>query len=192
MNNSNDYKSFADLELLSLLKDNNQLAFEEIYKRYWKNLLFVASKKLNNIQEAEDILNDVFVSLWNRRYTMPEIESLNNYLKVALRYQVLKIWARRDQENKYNTFKESAVFENNNNVQDTLNCKELNNEIKNVVLNLPEKCQTVFKMSREEGMSQKQISFHLGISQKTVEAHINKAIKTLKSSLKHHFLIFFL
>ncbi len=186
------YKSLADIQLLSLLKDDDQLAFNEIYNRYWKSLLSIAVKKLNDTQEAEDIMNDLFISLWERRYNMPHILCLNNYLKGALRYQVLKVWARRHQEDKYIFSKESAPSDNNNNVQDILNLKDLNYEIKKAVLDLPEKCRAVFEMSREDGMTQKQISFHLGISQKTVEAHISKAIKTLRSSLKHHFFLFFL
>lgn len=186
------YKSLADLELLSLLKDNDQFAFEELYNRYWKALLCVALKKLGNAQEAEDVINDLFVSLWNRRNNLPEIISINNYLKGALRFQVLKIWARRHQENTYNSFQESSPSEYYNNVQDALNFKELNHEIKTAILSLPDKCRVIFKMSRQDGMTQKQISLHLGVSQKTVEAHITKALKSLKSNLRHHFSILFL
>ena len=120
------------------------------------------------------------------------LNAINNYLKGALRFQVLKIWARRHQENTYNSFQESSPSEYYNNVQDALNFKELNHEIKTAILSLPDKCRVIFKMSRQDGMTQKQISLHLGVSQKTVEAHINKALKSLKSNLRHHFSILFL
>lgn len=187
-----DYKSLEDNELLRLLAYDDHLAFKEMYNRYWKVLLLKASAKLSSVPEAEDLINDLFISLWNRRYDMPEILSLNGYLKVALRYQILKIWAKRNQENIFNAREESPSERICNNVSESLNAKELYSDIQSAILTLPEKCRTVFELSREEGLTLKQISLRLGISQKTVEAHINKAIKILKASLRHHFSFFFL
>ncbi|WP_017257654.1 RNA polymerase sigma-70 factor [Pedobacter arcticus] len=181
------YSSLPDPVLLDLLKEDDEKAFQEIYTRYWKILLTKAGQKLSNTEEAEDILTDLFVSLWKRREKLPSIVCLKSYLHLALKYQVIKIWARRHQDAQYQNFKTAQPQQV---IQDSISLKELNLDLKNAILNLPEKCRVVFELSREDGMSQKQIASILGISQKTVEAHISKALKTLKSSLRHHFIFF--
>lgn len=185
------YQSFTDIKLLSLLKANDEQALREIYDRYWKVSLTIAVKKLDNIQEAEDIVNDLFVSMWNRRDAMPEILSLQNYFKRAIRNQVLKIWANKYRSEKYILKQQSNVFDSEHQSSNSIEYKELNGQLKKAISDLPEKCRLVFELSRDDGLSQKQISNKLGISQKTVEAHINKALKVLRIKLRNYFMIFF-
>lgn len=185
------YQSFTDIELLSLLKAGDERALREIYIRYWKVSLTIVAKKLDNYQEAEDLVNEVFISMWNRREALPEILSLQNYFKGAIRNQVLKIWARKYRSEKYLSIQQSSIFEFEHQSTNSIEYKELNGQLKKAIADLPEKCRLVFELSREEGLSQKQISNKLGISQKTVEAHINKALKLLKTKLRDYFLIFF-
>ncbi|GAA3950556.1 RNA polymerase sigma-70 factor [Pedobacter ginsengiterrae] len=185
------YQSFTDIELLSLLKAGDEHALREIYDRYWKFSLTIAAKKLDNIQDAEDLVNDLFVSMWNRRDAWPEILSLQNYFKRAIRNQVLKIWAKKYRIEKYLLIQQSSIFEYEYQSSNSIEYKELNGQLKKAISDLPEKCRLVFELSREEGLSQKQISNKLGISQKTVEAHINKALKMLRINLRNYFMNFF-
>jgi len=185
------YQSLTDLELLRLLKAGDEHALREIYDRYWRVSLTIAAKKLENIQEAEDLVNDLFVSLWNRRDALPEILSLQNYMKSAIRNQVLKIWAKKYRSEKYLLIQQSTIYDSENLSSNSIEYKELNGQLKKAISDLPEKCRLVFELSREEGLSQKQISNKLGISQKTVEAHMSKALKILRINLRNYFVNFF-
>ena len=82
-----DYSSYNNETLLELLAQGDEYAFTEIYERFHKVLFAIAYNRLNEIQEAEDIVHDVFASLWSNR-TKVEVKSLENYLAVAAKYTV--------------------------------------------------------------------------------------------------------
>jgi RNA polymerase sigma-70 factor (ECF subfamily) len=74
--------------LLLLLHNNNEAAFTEIYNRFWYKLFCIAVNKLKNLNEAEELVQDIFVALWTRRH-LQEIESLEAYLATAVKYKVI-------------------------------------------------------------------------------------------------------
>lgn len=175
--------SLSDNELIELLRDESRQAFSEIYSRYWKKLFVVAANKSGSAEEAEEIVQDIFISLWNRRQSIEITTSLNAYLAVSVKYRVIKLLARRSQENKYTNHSLSFASEAVNSTEDWLEFEELRSRLEVLVANLPEKCRMVYKSSREDGLSQKQIAEAYGISEKTVEAHIGKALKALRTGL---------
>ena len=101
-----NYQLYDDNKLLSLLSNNDEEAFTEIYNRYWEKLVAVAYKRLKNTAFTEDVVQDVFVSLWKNRYES-SIQSLENYLASAVKYAVfnkLKIASRAREFQKSNSF----------------------------------------------------------------------------------------
>lgn len=175
--------SLQDNELVDLLRGESREAFSEIYSRYWKKLFAVAATKSGSAEEAEEIVQDIFISLWNRRHSIEITTSLNAYLAVSVKYRIIKLLAKRSQESKYVSHSLNFVSEAVNSTDDWLEFEELKSRLEVLVANLPEKCRMVYKSSREEGLSQKQIAEAYGISEKTVEAHIGKALKALRTGL---------
>ncbi|HLU89689.1 MAG TPA: RNA polymerase sigma-70 factor [Cyclobacteriaceae bacterium] len=176
-------ESRSDKELLGLLQSGNCFAFSEIYSRYWKKMFTVAANKTGNQEEAEELVQDIFVSLWERRESLEVTVSLNAYLAVSVKYQVIKILARRHLYRKYTRQNLDRGFDISNVTNEWLEFEELRERLESLVDNLPPKCRTIFKLSREQGLSQKQIAESCGISEKTVEAHLGKALKVLRSGL---------
>lgn len=175
--------SFTDTELLSLLKGDDHAAFGEIYNRYWDKLFITALHRLGDETEAEEIVQDIFISIWQRRNILELTHSLATYLSVAVKYRVITKLAGRTKQKQRDA---RIAAESDEGVESTaqwLSEKELRQQIEQCVKNLPEKCRIVFEMSREQNLSNKQIAEELGISEKTVEGHITKAIHTLKNSL---------
>lgn len=80
---------YEERKLLLRLSENDKDAFEEIYHRYWQLLLGMAFNRLKNWQAAEDVVHDVFISIWKNRHKQ-EIKSLKNYLATAVKYKILK------------------------------------------------------------------------------------------------------
>jgi len=144
---------------------------------------------------AEDVVHDVFASLWANR-EKNGIESLDNYLATAAKYTVLAKIKKIERERIYNnnTSQEARIFEMP--VETALHYKRILELVKNEVEKLPEKCRLVFKYSRNEGMPVRQIAKELNISPKTVENQLSKAIKQLKlatkASLRFILLFFFI
>lgn len=186
------YSTCSDEKLLELLKSGDELAFTEIYNRYWNRMLTVAANKVDNIADAEEIVQDIFVSIWKRREFLELVSTFNNYLAVSVKYRVIKLLAKRKNHQKYTDTVVHKGSLSDNSTQELLDFEALKNELSKVVADLPERCRLVYQLSRDEGLSQKQIAATLGISEKTVEAHLGKALKVLRKNLHLFFFSFIL
>ncbi|MFT3823889.1 MAG: RNA polymerase sigma-70 factor [Chitinophagaceae bacterium] len=184
-----EYTNLDDNSLVHLLKANDNEAFAEIYRRFWKKLFTVAAHKLQHLAEAEEVVQDIFLDLWNRRDALHISHSLGTYLAAAVKYKVLNVLAKRSQQLKYAQHAALHVSEADVSTEQWLQFEELRERLEKLVAELPEKCQLVFRLSREKGLSQKEIAATLNISEKTVEAHLARATKHLKVNLGSYALI---
>ena len=174
------YSQELDRDLFLLVKKNDVKAFEELYKRHWPGLVNIACKKLNSKERAEDIVQNIFIDIYQRREKIDLAISLKNYLNQALKFKVLNEYRSEIISNKYQKF----VFFGTACKTDLANlveAKELEMEIYTLLNGLPAKCRQVFLLSRKENLSNRDISITLNITVSTVEKHISKALKTLRS-----------
>jgi len=185
MTTNNYYQLLSDRELLDLVKANDNNAFGEIYNRYWDFLIQSASRHLQSKQKAEDLVQEIFLSFYNRRNEFELAVSLRAYLSQALKFKIMNEYRSqvvRDtyQKNVHYTYTYAYA---GNNVHHAYETKELAYNINRSINMLPEKCKQAFLLSRSEDLSYKDISGHLNISVSTVEKHIIKALKFLKTNL---------
>ncbi len=176
------FRDYSDEELFRLVRNDDRKAFEEIYRRYWAFLLDYADKPLQSRQKAEDIVQEIFISLYQRRHSIELFVSLKAYLSKALKFKILNELRSQMIREAY----QKSVFFNYRFTKDftaQLEAKELEHSLYNRIQQLPEKCRQTFLLSREENLSYKDISGDLGISVSTVEKHIIKALKVLKTGL---------
>ena len=174
------YPLNSDDALLCLLAQDDELAFNEIYRRYWRILFGIASGKLKSSFLAEDIIHDVFASLWKNRKSV-YIQSLQHYLASSTRYLVFKAIRKSTlQQSQQSLQRPSAEFT----LEDSVHNKCLLEFVNREIDTLPLRCRTIFKYSREKGMSNKEIAMEMQISSKTVENQINKALHHLRFSMK--------
>ncbi|AYD47345.1 RNA polymerase sigma-70 factor [Arachidicoccus soli] len=190
-----DYKSYSDTQLLHLLQSNDELAFKEVFQRYWKKLYAIAYNRLRSTHAAEDIVQEVLTMLWVRRADL-KIGTLENYLSTAVRYNVFHEWRKNIQKEKLNhALKTNSGDQPYTTIEETIRFKAIQEQLQNEVNKLPEKCKLVFQYSRELGMNNKEIAERLELSSKTVEAHITKALKHLRTvfrkTLSSFFILFF-
>ncbi|MCJ8208862.1 sigma-70 family RNA polymerase sigma factor [Mucilaginibacter sp. RS28] len=177
-----DFKNFSDEDLVSLLRSSNEAAMAEIYNRYWRKLLALAYNHTKDKSSAQEIVQEIMIKLWDRREQY-HIESLERYLAIAVRYSVYNFVCREKR-------RAQIALENVPTIEihhddEVIYAQFLQQHINGIVEGLPEKCQLVFKYSRVEGKSIRQISTELEISEKTVEAHLTKALKSLRFYLRH-------
>lgn len=181
--------TYHDNELLARLSAGDEDAFAQIYHRYWELLLGMAYNRLKNLQTAEDIVHDVFASIWHNR-TKQEIKSLKNYLATAVKYMILKearkaALLRMYQQKELGNPTYITIPDN------VLDHKRLLAMVQKDIASLPEKCRIIFRCSREEGMTVNQIAERMNISPKTVENQMNKALRHLKQTVKSMLYSFF-
>lgn len=171
-----------DPVLLEQLRDSKPAAFEEIYNRYWETLFALAFKKVHDSAIAQELVQNVFESLWKNRAVVA-IASLESYLRSALKNQVFKYYRSETVKEKYYKHLMTAGRD----IYIESNGKELSHTLDRALQQLPDKTREVFQLSRELELSNKAISTHLDISEKAVEYHITRSLKTLRTQLKHFF-----
>lgn len=177
-----DYASYDNPLLLNLLSQSDERAFMTIYHRYWQAIFTIAHNRLQDSGEAEDIVHDVFLSLWKNRQTQ-QIAQLENYLAVATKYKVLARIKALLRERQYRESAHPAIVVDMP-IENSLHYKRILMLVKTEVEKLPEKCRIIFQYSRNEGMSVKQIAKVMHISPKTVENQLNKALRQLRTAVR--------
>lgn len=185
-----NYQPYNSKELVDCLARNEEGAFTEIYERFWKKLFAIAYNRLREKEAAEDIVHDVFASLWINRNRI-EINCLENYLATATKYITLSKIQKLERARQYNKDTHSTpVFELT--IESSLHYKRILERVNSEVEKLPEKCKLIFKYSRDDGMSIKHIAQELNIAPKTVENQINKALKQLRQAVKTFIVLLFI
>lgn len=181
------YSSYSDNELFGFVRNDDEHAFRELYNRYWNKLLTQVLIKLKSPEEAEEITQEVFLQLWRRRKKIELRYTLHTYIASMVKYEILAKLSRQKLEAAFKMRIASLSPDEDNSTTDNTAYEFLRKKIEKTIQLLPDKCRLVFRLSREAGMTEKQIAETLNIAPKTVEAHMSKALKTLRGSLRHFF-----
>jgi RNA polymerase sigma-70 factor (ECF subfamily) len=174
------------------IQSGDAKAFEMLFHQYYGHLCLFATKILNNDAAAEEVVQEFFVKIWEKKEQLSIETSVKNYLFRAVKNQCLNYI-------KHNFVKENYIKTKENENQLEIDFEEnyvevdLAKKIKESIDSLPEKRREIFRLSREEGLKYREIAQKLNISIKTVEAQMGLAIKNLREKLKdyNHFLMLF-
>ncbi len=174
----------------TLLNKRNDAAFDQVFKTYFKCLHSYAYTILKNDAEAEDIVQKLFVKLWERDedlYSIPG--SLSAYLYRAVHNESLNYLKHQKVKASYQLHVAYSMKNETEQPAKKIFASELEQKIQEALNQLPEQCRTIFQMSRFDELKYREIADKLGISIKTVENHMGKALKLLRIKLAE-FLIF--
>ena len=178
--------TYTDQELIKLLSEDNREAFEKLYARHWEELFKTAFAILKDRDASKDIVQDIFIWLWQHRYTLRVI-SLKFYLKAAVKFKVANYIRSGDiresffRELSYADLSKPAIT-----IEEELETKQLKGIIQLAISKLPEKCREIFQLSRESHLSNQEIALRLNISIKTVENQMTIAIRRLRQAADPH------
>ena len=178
----NPYQSHIDTELVYLLKKGDARAFEAIYRRYVKDLFSYALRKIRVREDCEEIVHDVFESLWKRRDQLA-ISSLKHYLFSAVRYMVIRYFSQRgvrqrfaDHYRLFETIYDSADEERHGDSH-TIYAALLQH-----LEGLPVRCQEAIRLRLTENLTNGEIAERMQINKRTVELYISKAFSHFRAS----------
>ncbi|RAJ77320.1 RNA polymerase sigma-70 factor (ECF subfamily) [Chitinophaga dinghuensis] len=167
------------------LREGDNTAFTELYNRFWRQLLAIAYHHSGDKVLAEEIVQEVFISLWNRRNEL-YVDNVAAYLATAIRLSVFKQYAKEKRRSQIR--EQIADPANQRWDEEQIYIRFQQQYIQGIIESLPEKCRLVFKLSREEGLSIPEIAQRMGIAEKTAEAHLTKALKELRLKLNRPYL----
>lgn len=179
------------LDLINRLKLGDAAAYEKIYNGYSKELLSQAYKKTGDKVIAQELIQNIFISLWEKRATA-DIKDLRNYLFGSLKFGVINHIRAEVVANRYIEYEQITYRANSEDTSSMVGLKDLSEIIEKSLNSLPEKTQEVFRLSRYSHQSTKDISNGLNISEKAVEYHITRSLKRIREYLKNFYILFLL
>src|SRR5882724_4082376 len=175
-----------------LLTTGNEQVFEKVFKTHFKNLHAYACSILKDESDAEEMVQQVFYKLWEKKTRWDIHTSLKAYLYRSVHNECMnhiKHQKVKTVHQQYSMLQEKQQVEKNDPAQQ-LTGNELEKKIFAALNDLPEQCRTIFQMSRFESLKYQEIAFQLGISVKTVEAQMGKALKRMRLKLVEYLPIF--
>jgi len=180
-----------DINLLERMPGERN-AFETIFRENWDMVYSISFAMVKSKTIAEDIAQDVFLSLWENRRKISGVQNVKAFLNTVTKFTVLKRLRRIKVEEAFRQYQAYRSFLNIEiaNQEDILMLKHINNSIQKGVSELPPQQQRVFKLSREQGLSHEEIGQTIGVSKKTVKDYIVRSLAFLRQRLQSDSLIF--
>ena len=176
--------------LFDRIKRGDEKAFEMLFNKYYGHLCLFAARIINDDVTAEEIVQDLFVKLWEKREQLFIETSLKNYLFRSVKNLCLNFIQHNKTKIRHAEIVLSEV-ENNFTDDDSYPEIDLAFKIEESINSLPEKRKEIFRLSRQEGLKYHEIAQKLNISVKTVETQMSLAIKTLRDKLKKYNTFFY-
>jgi RNA polymerase sigma-70 factor, ECF subfamily len=179
------YQLLTDDDLLKLLRDGDREAFAQIYERYWEPMFLYSAKVIRSRDDAGDIVQEVFVSIWKRRGELLLTSALAPYLFRCVRNLSIKYIDKHILRENFLATLTDACSALDENQRPALELKELETQINDAVSRLPPKMQEVYLLSRRDHCSNKEIAARLGIAETTVKKQMSNALKVIRTNLSH-------
>lgn len=177
------YSAYSDEELFSLLRQNDSAALAEIHARYSPILYAHAYKRYPYREEVRDLIQELFIYIWDHRQELTFTTGLAAYLYAAVRNRLLSHYRKQKVRQEYSQSFQVFIDEGSNTTEDQLLEKELTVLINKEIAALPPQMKLVFELSRNQNLSHQQIAEQLGLSPHTVRTQVRSVLRILRSKL---------
>jgi len=174
VNNSNE------IQLLIALKSGDRPAFEKIYQHYSPRIFLNILKMVKSVEDAQEILQDVFIKVWEKRALIDPEQSFKSYLFQISKFTVYNFIRKLNLDKKLKAYLSLERTELYTHIEETIACRENDQFILNAIEELPNQRRQIYKLCKIEGKSYAEVGKQLGISASTINDHIVKATKFLK------------
>lgn len=183
---------YSNSDHINFIRNGNEAAFEKIFKMYFKNLHAFAYTFMKDTDIAEEIVQNVFFRIWEKKDQLQIDDSLKAYLYRSVHNESLNHIKHLKVKNSFQLQYSDHMESSNPDASSNMMASELENDIQKAINELPQQCRTIFQMSRFEQLKYQQIADQLNISIKTVENQMGKALRVLRTKLVEYlpFLLF--
>ena len=165
------------------LRSGRENAYRQLFEQYYLRLVVFAHRYLEDLESARDVVQDLFVDLYDSRQSISIQTSLKSYLYSAVKNRCLNQVKHEQVKEKHRNMIRSEANVPDPNLEEIMDVVELEARIYEIVLKLPERCRQIYIMSRVDGKRNSEIADTLNLSIRTVETQISKALKSLRDNL---------
>ena len=166
----------SDAELISLLQQDDQTALRVLYDRYFRQLYYFAIRALKSKELTEDVVQDVFIKIWEKRHELETIDSLRPYLFTVTKRHVLNVIRRAKHEQHIL----NELLLNSSEAETPTHWEQSESIFQSAIQKLPERCRQVFIACNVEGLSYRETAERLSITPGTVNNQMVKAIRSIR------------
>lgn len=177
------YSSLDQNELIELLKQSDQKAFNTLFRLYSAKVYHFSYGYLKSTEESEEIVQDTFTKIWEKRATIDAAYSFSGFVFTVAHHLILNRIRKIRNENHYKAILAKNNIHIRNETEEKILHDELEKAQQQALVELPPRRKIIYQMIREEGMTYKQVAELLNISTKTVESQMTEAIKHLRTKL---------
>lgn len=179
-------KQTNDTDLARRIKYGEKDAYQELFERYAPKIFNFSLAYLKNKADAEELVQDVFLKIWEKREILDAAQNVKAYLfKIAIN-TIYDFIRRKNIENAFNDFAKVNSNSTSNNTWDTIVYEEMQSTLDELISKMPEQRRRVFYLSRNKGLSNDEIAQKMELSKRTVENQLYRATGFLKEQLKNH------
>lgn len=172
-----------EADIVLAIQQGSEPAYEQVFRLYYERLCNYANTLVRDMDEAEEVVQSMFLKLWEKREALDINSSLKSYLYRAVHNTCLNRVKHEQVKREYASQNAEQLQQNFSYASDLAIHNELEGRIAEAIESLPEQCRAVFKLSRFEEFKYSEIAEHLGISVKTVENQMGKALRVLRTQL---------
>lgn len=170
-------------EIIQMLSDDNPAAFETLFLHYYPKVKLFLIGFLKDEEAAQDIVQDVFLKLWQRRKELDDLANFNAFLFRCAKNEMLNYLKKQYTGTLYIEKEKKKEERYNDDPESEYVATELSSLVKSIIDKMPSQQKIIFKMSREEGLSSDEIAQKLSINKRTVENHLSLALKAIRENI---------
>lgn len=180
-----DFSLYSDEGLMQEIKAGNMFAFDALYGKYCSRVYKFGYSILKTREEAENLMQDVFLLLWEYRHKVEKDASIKSYIFTITYNSAISVIRKKARESQFIEYLKSLQELSEDPVDTKLEYNELNNMLYEIIDVLPQRQKEVYLMHRDEGLKYNEIAERLHISVNTIENHMSRALKNIREKIGH-------
>ena len=181
----------TDKDLLNGIAAGDEAAYRMLFERYWDTIYSSAFLLTKSPEISEDVTQDVFAMIWEKRNELARVDNLQAFLFVSARNKIYSRLRKLSSQDSYREYMQLYMNESRRSAgEDQIYSRDLEQQLQRAVAKLPPQQQRAFRLSRFEGLDHEHIAALMGVSRVTIKSYIVQALATLRKALSHYTLPF--
>jgi RNA polymerase sigma-70 factor (ECF subfamily) len=184
-----ELRLYSDEKLMQEIKADNMLAFDILYKKYSKRIYRFGYSILKSQEDTENLIQDVFLNLWEKRQNVKRDASVKFYLFTIAYNSAITLIRKKSKESEFISYLKSLPELNQEPTSLKTEFNELTNKLEEIIQKLPQRQKQIYLLHKVKGLKYSEIAEQLKISANTIENHMSRALKTIRAKLESYDLL---